>query len=46
MSKPAPSSMSGAIEPLTVTEPIEGLYTPAITFRSVDLPEPLRPIRP
>ena len=45
-SNPAPSSMSGAMVPRTVTLPAEGLNTPDITFRRVDLPEPFSPTRP
>ena len=43
MSKPAPSSMSGAMLPLIVQEPSVGSRTPAMILSSVDLPEPLVP---
>ena len=46
MSKPAPSSISGAMDPRTVTLPEEGLYTPEMILSSVDLPLPFKPIRP
>ena len=46
MSKPAPSSMSGAILPLTVHDPLLGSSTPAMIFRMVDLPEPFVPRMP
>ena len=46
ISKPAPSSMSGAMVPFTVTLPLLGLYTPAMVLSRVDLPEPFKPTRP
>src|SRR5262245_17119560 len=46
MSKPAPSSISGATVPRTSTLPSVGRSTRAITLRSVDLPAPFRPMMP
>lgn len=46
MLKPAPSSSSAEILPLTFTSPEVGLKTPVIIFKMVDLPEPLVPIIP
>ena len=46
MSKPAPSSISGAIVPFTSQVPLEGSSTPAMILSMVDLPEPLVPTRP
>src|SRR5664280_65122 len=44
--KPAPSSSSAASRPRRSTYPWFGVRIPPMTFNSVDLPEPLRPIRP
>ena len=44
--KPAPSSSSAAILPLTSTMPALGASVPQITCSKVDLPEPLRPTMP
>ena len=44
MSNPAPSSMRGAISPLTVTVPLVGYMTPAMSLSIVLLPLPLRPM--
>ena len=44
--KPAPSSMSAEIRPLTVTLPVVGLEMPATHLSIVLLPEPLRPMTP
>ena len=44
--KPAPVAISPAIRPRVRTVPTSGRITPLIIFSSVDLPEPLRPIRP
>ena len=46
MSKPAPSSMSGAMVPRTVHVPSDASSTPAMILSMVDLPEPLVPTRP
>ena len=44
--KPAPSSISAEIRPLTVTVPLVGLVIPATSLSIVLLPEPLRPMTP
>jgi hypothetical protein len=44
--KPAPSSISAAMRPFTETFPCVGLRMPEMSFSSVDLPEPLRPMIP
>ncbi len=44
--KPAPSSIKGETLPRMVIWPEVGVMTPAISFRIVDLPEPLGPIIP
>ena len=44
--KPAPSSISAEMRPLTATVPLVGLVIPATSFSSVLLPEPLRPMTP
>ena len=44
--KPTPTAMSGATWPHTVTVPSVGAVTPASSRRSVDLPDPLRPMTP
>ena len=45
-SKPAPSSISGAIEPSTLTLPSEGESMPQMILSIVDLPDPLGPMIP
>ena len=45
-SKPAPSSIKGAMLPRTVMVPSEGSRTPAMHLSMVDLPEPFVPTRP
>ena len=44
--KPAPSSRSEPTEPPTSSRPSVGEKMPAISRRSVVLPEPLRPMNP
>ena len=44
--KPAPSSMSAEMRPLTVTLPVVGREMPATHLSIVLLPEPLRPTMP
>ena len=46
MSKPAPSSSRGATRPEIRTLPSVGRRTRAITFMSVVLPAPFRPMMP
>ena len=46
MLKPAPSSNSADILPLTMTFPSVGFNTPVIILSTVDLPEPFVPIIP
>ena len=45
-SKPAPSSINGAIFPWTLIVPLYGLIIPLIALSSVDLPDPLVPMIP
>ena len=45
-SNPAPSSIIGATEPLTVILPLVGFNTPAIVLSNVLFPEPLVPTIP
>jgi hypothetical protein len=44
--KPAPSSSSDETRPVTVTRPLVGHTIPAISCRSVLLPDPLLPTTP
>ena len=46
ISKPAPSSINGEIDPFTVTVPSVGLNIPEIIFNVVLFPLPLSPMRP
>ena len=46
MSNPAPSSIRGAILPLTDTVPFVGFNTPAMIFSMVLFPLPLSPTSP
>ena len=46
MLKPAPSSSSAEILPVTLTSPLVGFKTPVIIFNMVDFPEPFVPIIP
>ena len=41
--KPAPSSISAEIRPVTETRPVVGLVMPATHFSIVLFPEPFRP---
>ena len=43
ISKPAPSSIKGAMFPFALQVPLEGSNTPAIIFNKVDFPDPLVP---
>ncbi len=45
-SKVAPSASTGAMRPVTLSSPLLGRVMPQITWRRVDLPQPLRPRMP
>ena len=44
--KPAPTSSSGSTRPVTSSRPAVGAQMPAMSCRSVDLPDPFVPMIP